>query len=194
MKGFPSLADRVQRIVSAEMPVVHLEPAIPTGQRHLVVEGHGRIDLTELRALEPVVRYSDLHCVWGWSRPACRWTGVTLDAVCAQLGTEPTSPFVAITARDSGYTSCFTLSEAREGVFAWALDGRDLDPERGAPLRFVPPARKWAYKSVKWAERVTFLDEFRPGFWEERVGDPEGTVPWDVLDRFQQQSERWRGR
>ncbi len=43
------------------------------------------------------------------------------------------------------------LSTARRGLVAWALDGAPLTPDHGAPLRFVPPPDRWAYKGVKVA-------------------------------------------
>ena len=130
--------------------------------------------------------------MWGWSRPDCKWEGVHLNALASGVGASPEARYVLIGARESRYASCVTLEEARDGIFAWRLADRDLAAERGWPLRFVAPGYKWAYKSVKWVDRITFTDEFRPGFWEERVGDPKGNVPWHVLERFSQQTEAWR--
>ena len=93
----------------------------------------------------------------------------------------------------SPYASCVTIEEAKDGLFAWRLQGQDIAPDRGWPLRFVTPGYKWAYKSVKWVERITFLESFQPGMWEERVGDPKGDIPWDVLQRYNEQREVWRG-
>ena len=47
---------------------------------------------------------------------------------------------------------------------------------------------------VAESARITFLEDFSPGFWEERVGDPKGNIPWDVLERFGKQAEAWRRR
>ena len=190
------LAERVQRIVDAEVPVLHLEPEVPTGVWPVVVDGlvdsPASIPISEIHRRVPVVRYADLHCVWGWSRPACRWEGIGLEDLCGHVTPSSDARFVLVTARTSRYASCFTLQEARAGLFAWRLDGAELRADRGWPIRFVPPSTKWAYKSVKWVERITFLDSFEPGPWEQRVGDPDGSVPWDVLQRFDVQTERWR--
>lgn len=190
------LAERVQRIVDRDVPVLHLEPAMPSGEWSVVVDGLVEnpvaLDKQTVHAMGRITRRIDLHCVWGWSRPDCAWEGVHLNALAFQARPLPEAKFVLVTARESPYASCVTLDEARDGVFAWRLSGRDLSRDRGWPLRFVAPGYKWAYKSVKWVERITFLDEFRPGFWEERVGDPKGNVSWDVLQRFQEQAESWR--
>ncbi|MGH2759627.1 MAG: molybdopterin-dependent oxidoreductase [Actinomycetota bacterium] len=190
------LAERVQRIVDGEVPILHLEPAIPTGTWSVHVDGLVEtplcLEMDDVRGLDGITRWVDLHCVWGWSRPDNRWEGIHLNALTSRAVPLPEAAYVLVTARESPYASCVTIEEARDGILAWRLDGKDLTPERGWPLRFVTPAYKWAYKSVKWVERITFLDEFRPGFWEERVGDPKGGVPWDVLERFQGQAEAWR--
>ncbi len=192
------LADRVQRIVDQDLPILHLEPEMPVGSWSVqiggLVERPAELSMEEIHALGPITRAIDLHCVWGWSRPDCRWEGVHLNALTRDVGPLPEAEYVLVTARSSPYASCLTLAEVRDGIFAWRVDGHDLKPERGWPLRFVSPAYKWAYKSVKWVERIDFLDEFRAGFWEERVGDPKGNVPWDVLERFQGQAEAWRRR
>ena len=192
------LADRVQRIVDGDLPILHLEPEMPTGKWNVHIDGlverPVEIAMDDIHAFGAITRVVDLHCVWGWSRPDCRWEGVHLNALLTDVAPRPEAQYVLVTARSSPYASCLTLQEARDGIFAWRADGRDLKADRGWPLRFVSPAYKWAYKSVKWVERITFLDEFRPGFWEERVGDPKGNVPWDVLQRFQGQAETWRRR
>lgn len=192
------LADRVQRIIDEDIPILHLEPEMPTGSWTVHVDGlverPAELSMDDIHALGTITRAVGLHCVWGWSRPDCRWEGVHLNALTRDVVPLPDAQYVLVAARSSPYASCLTLQEARDGIFAWRVEGRDLKPERGWPLRFVSPAYKWAYKSVKWVERITFLDEFSPGFWEERVGDPKGNVPWDVLQRFQGQAESWRRR
>lgn len=187
------LADRVQRIITGEVPILHLEPEVPAGTWPVLVDGlverPARFAMEEIHEMGGITRSIDLHCVWGWSRPDCRWEGVHLNALTVDARPLPEAKYVLISARESPYASCLTIEEARDGLLAWRVEGRDLARDRGWPLRLVTPAYKWAYKSVKWVERITFLDEFRPGFWEERVGDPKGNVPWDVLERFQGQAE-----
>lgn len=62
-------------------------------------------------------------------------------------------------------------------MLALKLDDERLAPEHGGPLRFVGPSHLWAYKGVKWLDRVVFFDHLEPGFWESKVGDVEGRVP-----------------
>ncbi len=190
------LVDRVQRIVDGDVPVLHLEPEMPTGLWNVLVDGAVanpiELEMTDIHERGTIRRSIDLHCVWGWSRPGCVWEGIHLNALIADAKPDPDARYLLVTAKSSPYASCVTIEEARDGIFAWRLDGRDLARDRGWPLRFVTPGYKWAYKSVKWVERITFLESFEPGMWEERVGDPKGNVPWDVLQRFNEQSEVWR--
>lgn len=188
MSGPDGLAERVQRTVHGEIPVLHLEAEIPSGTWPLVVDGAVRrpvrIPMDEIHDLPTHRRRDDLHCVWGWSRPDVGWEGIALDDLIERVRPLATADYVVVRARESPYASCLTLEEAREGILAWRMEGRDLSPERGWPLRFVAPPGKWAYKHVKWAERITFVQRFVPGFWEERVGDVRGDIPSEVLERF----------
>lgn len=190
------LADRVQRIIDGELPILHLEPRMPSGTWNVIVDGLVdnvvEVPLTDVHAMGRITRRIDLHCVWGWSRPDQEWEGVHLNALTRDAGPSADARYVLVTSRESPYASCLTIEEAKDGLFAWRVGKRDLKVERGWPLRYVSPGYKWAYKSVKWVERITFLDAFRPGFWEERVGDPKGDVGWDVLQRFQGQADAWR--
>lgn len=184
------LASRVQRICEGETPVVHLEPEVPAGEWPLRVDGAVETPLLigpqEFRGFDTIERHADLHCVWGWSKPGERWEGFHLNALSMRARPLPEARYVLVSA--CVYGSCFKLEEARDGIFAW----RGLSPERGWPLRFVAASYMWGYKSVKWVERVTFLEEFQPGLWESRVGDPKGDIPWDVLQRFDGAAQRWR--
>lgn len=173
--------ERVQR-VPERWPIVHLEPEIPAWD-HLAVDGHvahaRRFTLADLAALDGEERDIDFHCVWGWSRPDVRWTGVGLDRVLALVGAH--GSHVTIHAAEEQYSACLPIEDARRGFLAWCRDGEPLAAGEGGPLRFVQPPELWGYKGVKWAQRVTVGDRFVPGFWESRIGDPVGRIPDDVV-------------
>lgn len=185
-QGFaPAPGARVQRLTD-QLPVLHLEPEIPSARNwSVVVDGlvanERSWTLEEIRAPVIETRVWDLNCVWGWTRPTCSWEGVPagrlIDAACPL----PEASYVLVGAMDDHYTSCFTIEMTRMSLLAWRLDGEDLTPEHGWPLRLVAPPTKWAYKGVKWVNRLTLIDEFSPGFWEELVGDPHGDIPHEVL-------------
>jgi DMSO/TMAO reductase YedYZ molybdopterin-dependent catalytic subunit len=172
---------RVQRVPEV-WPIVHLESELPEWQ-HVAVDGHvahARVfTLADLAALGTEERAIDFHCVWGWSRPAVRWTGVGLDRVLDVVGVQGTH--VTVHAASDEYSACLPVEDAARGFLAWARDGDALARDEGGPLRFVPPAELWGYKGVKWAQRLTVGDRFVPGFWESRIGDPVGRIPRDEV-------------
>lgn len=184
-QGVPGDGARVQRQVD-DLPVLHLEADIPSPDRWEVtvdgvVRNHRTWTLEELHAMPAEVRVWDLSCVWGWTRPACRWEGIPAGRLIDEADLFPEANYVLVHAVEGNYASCLTLDEARAGLLAWGLDGRSLPPEHGGPLRFVPPPTKWGYKGIKWVGRLTVLPYFKPGFWEDMVGDPHGDIPLELL-------------
>jgi DMSO/TMAO reductase YedYZ molybdopterin-dependent catalytic subunit len=142
------------------------------------------LSLETLRELRAVERTQDFHCVWGWSRRGCRWRGVAVADVLDLAGLDPAAAVVTASCRVGPYASCLHLPDARACILAWGLDGEDLAPENGGPLRLVTPPTLWGYKSVKWVAGLHVGAEFAPGFWEALVGDPEGRVPAAVAEPF----------
>ena len=172
---------RVQRVPEA-WPVVHLESVIPEWD-HVAVDGHvahaRRFTLADLAALDTEERVIDFHCVWGWSRPQERWTGIGLDRVLSVVGAS--GSFVTVHSASDQYSACLPVEDARRGFLAWQRDGEPLAAVEGGPVRFVPPPELWGYKGVKWADRVSVGDRFVAGFWESRIGDPVGRIPSEVV-------------
>ncbi len=83
------------------------------------------------------------------------------------------------------YTSAIALDVVMEDdvILAWNRNDEPLRVEDGWPLRLVIP-RLYAYKSVKWVRRITFLKEVELGFWEKR-GYHQEADPW-LNQRFAQ--------
>jgi DMSO/TMAO reductase YedYZ molybdopterin-dependent catalytic subunit len=182
---------RVQRRTD-DLPVLHLEPEVPAASTwELTVDGlvahPSSWPLEEVQAMAAEKRVWDLNCVWGWTRPGCEWEGVPaarlIDAACPLLEAR----YVLATAIGGHYSSCFTLNRARRCLLAWRLDGAELSPAHGWPLRLVAPPTKWAYKGVKWISRLSLINEFTPGFWENLVGDAHGDIPIQILGHLEDQ-------
>jgi DMSO/TMAO reductase YedYZ molybdopterin-dependent catalytic subunit len=173
--------ERVQR-VPEQWPVVHLEPEIPEWE-HFSLDGHvthvRHFSMAELALLDVEERIIDFHCVWGWSRPRERWTGVGLGRVLDLVGA--TGSYVTVHSASDQYSACLPIEDARRGFLAWARDGEPLRDVEGGPVRFVPPPELWGYKGVKWADRARVGDRFVAGFWESRIGDPVGRIPPEVV-------------
>lgn len=179
---------RLQRTVEV-LPIVHLEsepPDEPGWPLEIggLVGRPGSFSIEDLRALGDRFMIADHHCVWGWTRPTCRWRGLMLGALLDHVGVLPGASTVTVRCRASDYATCLHLADARHGMLAWGLDGGPLAPGNGGPLRFQNPEWLWGYKGVKWVGRIEVGDRFVPGFWEELVGDPEGRVPRPLIEQF----------
>lgn len=120
----------------------------------------------------------DFHCVTGWSRLGCVFTGVPFPTLADHAGVQPSATHVMFHAHD-GYTTDLPLSacDRREVLFAWELDGEPLPADHGGPLRVVVPHR-YAYKGAKWVSGVEFLTEPERGYWEKR-GYSQTANPWN---------------
>ncbi len=184
----PIPGTRVQRRTD-ELPILHIEPEIPSSPSwEVTVEGlvanASAWPFEEIQAMVAEKRIWDLNCVWGWTRPACRWEGIPAARLIDAARPSPQAAYVLATALDDHYSSCLTIERARRSLLAWRLDGAGLTPEHGGPLRLVPPPTKWGYKGVKWVSRLTLVQDFSPGLWEKLVGDVHGDIPQHVLDHL----------
>jgi len=96
------------------------------------------------------------------------WMGVSMKYLFNQVKPKPDALEVVFKCRD-GYTTSLTLEEAlKQGVIlAHSMNGRDLAPEHGYPLRAVVPD-KYGMKWPKWIEEIEFVDYDYKGYWESR--------------------------
>jgi DMSO/TMAO reductase YedYZ molybdopterin-dependent catalytic subunit len=109
--------------------------------------------------------------------PDNTWEGVLFKEIAKRVKPKPSARFVLFHAEHE-YTSAIPLSVALEDdvILAWNRNGAPLSVDDGWPLRLIIP-RLYAYKSVKWVRRITFLKEVKLGYWEER-GYHQDADPW----------------
>ncbi|HEU0113862.1 MAG TPA: sulfite oxidase-like oxidoreductase [Thermomicrobiales bacterium] len=128
----------------------------------------------EFRALPAERVTKDIHCVTKWSKLDTVWSGVSLDALLADIDTD--ARFVTAFC-DGGYTTNLPLADISGGKawIAYAYDGEPLAPEHGGPARLLVP-HLYFWKSAKWVRGLELTTEDRPGFWESlgyhNYGDP----------------------
>jgi len=142
------------------------------------VENELSLSYDEFRGLDAVTQRQDFHCVTGWSKLDCEFTGVTFPHLAELAGVEDDAVHVMFHALD-GYTTNLPLADCLrdEVLFTWAFGGDDLPREHGGPLRVVTPHR-YAYKGAKWVDGVEFLTEPERGYWEKR-GYSNSADPWN---------------
>ena len=135
-------------------------------------------DYDEFRALPSVTQRQDFHCVTGWSKFDCEFTGVTFPSLAERAGVREDADHVMFHALD-GYATNLPLTECdrEEVLFAHEYDGDSLPEDHGGPLRVVTP-HKYAYKGAKWVTGVEFLTEAERGYWEKR-GYSNTANPWN---------------
>ena len=120
---------------------------------------------------------ADFHCVTRWSRFDNLWEGVRSETILSLVKTRPEAGFVTIHC-DGGYTTNLPLHEFLDEsvLFARRLDGSELAPEHGFPVRLVVPSL-YGWKSAKWVRGVELTAEDKKGFWESRGYHNHGD-PW----------------
>jgi DMSO/TMAO reductase YedYZ molybdopterin-dependent catalytic subunit len=131
----------------------------------------------EFRELPAETQRQDFHCVTGWSKFDCEFTGVPFPALADRVGVDDEAVHVMFHALD-GYATNLPLDECdrEEVLFAYEFDGEPLPTDHGGPLRVVTP-HKYAYKGAKWVSGVEFLRDPERGYWEKR-GYSDTANPW----------------
>jgi DMSO/TMAO reductase YedYZ molybdopterin-dependent catalytic subunit len=108
------------------------------------------------------------------------WTGVPLGEVLKRFGLKPGAVEVVLEGADRGeikkepvspgkisYARSIALDKAlsSEVILAFQMNGEDLTPAHGYPLRAIVPGH-YGMASVKWLNRILVVDrEFR-GYWQ----------------------------
>ncbi|WP_435360510.1 sulfite oxidase-like oxidoreductase [Haloarchaeobius sp. DFWS5] len=132
----------------------------------------------EFQDLRSETQQQDFHCVTGWSKFDCEFTGVTFPTLAELAGVDDDATHVMFSGLDD-YTTDLPLDQCMrdEVMFTWAFDGEDLARDHGGPLRVVTPHR-YAYKGAKWVDGVEFLTDPERGYWELR-GYSDSANPWE---------------
>jgi DMSO/TMAO reductase YedYZ molybdopterin-dependent catalytic subunit len=180
----PALAERLPagQVLTERFPILH-EGEVPSyDMSEWTLRVFGQVDkevtLTydDILALPQKTITCDIHCVTRWSRFDNTFTGVSFRDFLKEIGVTPTGKYVMIHA-DHDYTANIKLSDLdREDVLlAHSFEGEHLTKKHGWPLRLVVP-HLYFWKSVKWIRGFEFIDENKPGFWEQNGfhinGDP----------------------
>ncbi|MFB6126984.1 MAG: sulfite oxidase-like oxidoreductase [Halolamina sp.] len=142
------------------------------------VEDQLSYDWEAFQELPTETQRQDFHCVTGWSKFDCEFTGVPFPELAERAGVADDAVHVMFHALD-GYTTDLPLAECdrREVLLASEYDGEALPADHGGPLRVLTP-HKYAYKGAKWVTGIEFLTEPELGYWEKR-GYSDTANPWN---------------
>ena len=131
----------------------------------------------------------------GWVGTA-EWTGVRLSILLDRAGVKASGCHVVLEGADGGmledpkgppgelkFARSIPVAKARANVLlAYKMNGRELPPEHGFPLRAIVPGW-YAMASIKWLQRIIVTDQPFTGYyqtidyayWESREGIAELT-------------------
>jgi DMSO/TMAO reductase YedYZ molybdopterin-dependent catalytic subunit len=132
----------------------------------------------EIQAFPRKTQTRTFICVEGWGLDDQKWEGVHLKEVFPKVKIGPKAKFVSFYAAGGQYYDSLSIQEALEPetMLAYRVNEKDLSPENGFPLRLVIP-RMYAYKSVKWVERIVFTEKQEVGYWEKAGYSLDGSIP-----------------
>jgi DMSO/TMAO reductase YedYZ molybdopterin-dependent catalytic subunit len=129
----------------------------------------------------------DVHCVTSWSKFDTEWEGISIRDLVDQGIIQPLAGarFVVQHA-EFGFSANLPLETVMQENFLLAthFNGAPLSPEHGYPLRGVIGAipnrpdlsTPYFWKGAKWLRGLEFLNNDKPGFWEQAGYHNRGDV------------------
>jgi DMSO/TMAO reductase YedYZ molybdopterin-dependent catalytic subunit len=141
------------------------------------VQNSVSLSFQDLMQFRQVDLTCDVHCVTGWTLLDSRWRGIHLQTIMDHVKVKKTAGFIVFEA-PGDYSSSIPLSAVRKEnvLLAHRFSDQNLPLKYGAPLRGLVPDR-YFYKSVKWLERIRFVVEDEPGYYESG-GYSNSADPW----------------
>jgi DMSO/TMAO reductase YedYZ molybdopterin-dependent catalytic subunit len=136
------------------------------------------LTLDQIKTLPKRTQSKNFICVEGWGLDDQKWEGVHLRDVFSRVNINPKAKFVTFHANGGKYKDSLSIQEALESetMLAYRVNGKDLLPDHGFPLRLIIP-RMYAYKGTKWVERIVFTEAQEIGFWEQSGYPADGSIP-----------------
>jgi len=135
-------------------------------------EEYASVPAVAARDLESHDMVWEHKCVEGWAN-IVHWTGATFSDFLAEYGPEDDDwNYVSMRTPDEEYYVGLDryTSFHDQTLLAWAWNGQDLTPERGAPLRLVTPF-KYGIKQLKRIGIIEFTNTRPTDYWYERGYD-----------------------
>ncbi|AHF98274.1 Oxidoreductase molybdopterin binding domain-containing protein [Desulfurella multipotens] len=123
----------------------------------------------------------DMHCVDGWSVANNEFEGISINTI-AYLVNAVNFKYIALQS-SGGYKSfVFNDDSIINSFICLKINGKPLSKPRGYPMRFVAP-NLYAYKWVKYLEKIEFTDDKPYGYWEDRGYSQKARV--NLQERFE---------
>ena len=165
------------------LPVLDLgiHPEISRAEWQLVIDGFVNYPCTigweQFAGLEQTQILADIHCVTSWSSYDNKWAGVKLETLIKLVCPKEGATRVMLHGHD-GYSTNVPIDELlqEDCLVATSWNDESLSTSHGGPARIVIP-NLYFWKSAKWINRIEFMSEDAPGYWEQRGYHNDGD-PW----------------
>lgn len=94
-----------------------------------------------------------------------------------QAGVQSKANYVKFYSADGVYTDTLSIEQAlmSDMLVAVLIDGELITQQNGGPVRLTTP-KMYAYKSVKWLNRIELIEKEHIGYWEQRGYDKDAWV------------------
>src|SRR5438270_1166520 len=106
------------------------------------------------------------------------WTGVPLPILLDRAQVKPSAREIILEGADRGkledpksprgelnFARSIPLEKAREVLLAYKMNGQELPPEHGSPVRAIVPGW-YAVASIKWLQRIVVTDKPFNGYYQ----------------------------
>lgn len=134
-----------------------------------LVERPMAFSLGDLKSLPSKTQITQLMCEEGWSFIAA-WTGVPISTILGLVGASPKAKWVVFYPFDDFWGSLDMVEALHpQTLLAYGMNGEDLSPDHGAPLRLRTP-RQLGYKNLKFLARMVVTDSLK------NIGDGNGSA------------------
>lgn len=156
------------------------KPPLTPNNWSLTIDGLVNRKLTynwdRFMGLKRDVQVSDFHCITGWSVYNVTYEGIPLKKFLQEAGVKKEAKYVKFYSADGVYTDCLTLDQALldDMMVAVSIDGELINHNNGGPVRLITP-KMYAYKSVKWLNRIELIEDEHIGYWVQYGYDQ---YPW----------------
>jgi len=186
-RGFFGKKDKNDRVPPGQylenrFPVLSAEPtpkiALSDWKLSIIYKNEelGQINWDTLKNLPSTEITRDIHCVTRWTKFDMKWEGLKISTLFNELGIKAPTNWTMI-GSFTGYTTNLPLEDLLmdNTIISYLYEDEKITPEHGGPIRLIVP-HLYFWKSAKWVDKITFIDDDKPGFWENygyhMYGDP----------------------
>ena len=118
----------------------------------------------------------DFSCVTKWTKYNIQWSGILWKDFIKYIKIKPNVKSVMFYGSD-GYSTNVLIEDLNNDttLLAYELENKSIPREHGAPLRIII-SHLYGWKGSKFLNKIEFMKEDKPGFWEVRGYHIRGNV------------------